>query len=86
MKSNEDSQKNLRDTLEKKNIEKELARNWCIDHNNIAVKVSGSRATLNGIVNSWYQKDEAGRIASSTHGICSVENELQVEYHFELTY
>ena len=86
MKSNADLQKDLRDTLEKKDIEKELARNWCIDHNNIEVKVSGSRVTLTGIVNSWYQKDEAGRIANSTSGICTIENELQVEYHFELTY
>ena len=66
--------------IEKKDIESGLRRNWSIDSKNIAVKVSGHEATLTGTVNSWYQKDEAGRIAWNAPGVWAVDNELVVEY------
>jgi len=40
---------------------------------------------LTGTVHSWYQKDEAGRIAWKTPGIYNVDNNLLVDsvYNFK---
>lgn len=73
-------------TIEKKDVENALARNWSINANDITVKVTGTKVTLTGKVNSWYQKDEAGRIAWNTPGIWSVDNELLVEYNYSSAY
>lgn len=54
---------------EKVDIEFTLRRNWAISDNEINVSVSGYKATLSGTVDSWYQKDEAGRIAYKVPGI-----------------
>lgn len=71
-----------KDVIEKKEVEKALARNWSINTQDVTVEVSGTKVTLNGTVNSWYQKDEAGRIAWNTPGIWSVDNQLVVEYDY----
>ena len=63
-------------------MEKALARNWSINSQDIHVKVAGTKVTLTGTVSSWYQKDEAGRIAWNTPGIWTVDNELVVEYDY----
>ncbi len=68
------------DEIEKKDIERALARNWTIDDKEVQVEVSGNRVTLNGIVHSLYQKDEAGRIAWNAPGVWSVDNELVIQY------
>jgi len=68
------------DQIEKRDIEKALRRNWSIDDQDITVKASGHKATLTGTVDSWYQKDEAGRIAWNAPGVWTVDNELVVEY------
>jgi osmotically-inducible protein OsmY len=68
------------DDIEKKNIEKALARNWSLNTQEIEVSVSGTTLVLNGIVNSSYQKEEAERIAWNTPGVWTVDNELVVEY------
>lgn len=73
-----------RDTIEQKAVESALARSFSINDNDIQVKVSGTKVTLTGTVSSWYQKEEAGRIAWKTKGIWSVENELEVDYYSEL--
>ena len=70
------------DAIEKKEIEKALARNWSINSKDINVIVSGTKVKLTGTVNSWYQKDEAGRIAWNTPGVWSVDNELAIEYDY----
>jgi len=70
------------DAIEKKDVEKALARNWSINTQDIKVKVAGTKVTLTGTVSSWYQKDEAGRIAWNTPGIWSVDNELVIEYDY----
>jgi len=70
------------DTIEKKDVEKALARNWSINSQDVNVKVSGTKVTLTGSVSSWYQKDEAGRIAWNTPGVWNVDNELVVEYDY----
>jgi osmotically-inducible protein OsmY len=68
------------DALEKADIESALERNWSVSDQDIQVKVSGHKATLTGTVDSWYQKDEASRIAWNAPGVWNVENELLVEY------
>jgi osmotically-inducible protein OsmY len=68
------------DVIEKADIENALERNWSVSAQDIQVKVSGQKATLTGTVDSWYQKDEAGRIAWKAPGVWSVEDELLVEY------
>jgi osmotically-inducible protein OsmY len=72
------------EAAEKSDIESALKRNWSIYDNDIDVKVSGHKATLTGTVDSWYQKDEAGRIAFNAPGVWSVENELLVDYDYAL--
>jgi osmotically-inducible protein OsmY len=70
--------------VEKEEIEDALSRNWSINDSNIHVKVNGTRITLTGTVNSWYQKDEAARIAWNAPGVWNVDNELVVEYDHAL--
>ena len=59
----------IHDAIEKKDVENAIARSWSIDDLDISVAVSGRTVTLSGTVTSWYQKDEAGRIAWKTPGI-----------------
>jgi len=47
----------------------------------ITIRISGSTATLKGKVHSFFQKYEAGRLASNGPGIFSVANELAIEYN-----
>jgi len=72
------------EVVEKADIESALRRNWSIYDNDIDVNVSGHKATLSGTVDSWYQKEEAGRIAYNATGIWSVDNELIVDYDYSL--
>jgi osmotically-inducible protein OsmY len=69
----------IQDHIEKKDIESALKRNWSIDDRDIKVNVSGHKVALAGTVNSWYQKDEASRIAWNAPGVWTVDNELVVE-------
>jgi osmotically-inducible protein OsmY len=68
------------DAIEKADIESALRRNWSMSDKNIRVTVSGHKATLTGTVDSWYQKEEAGRIAGNAPGVWNVGNDLVVEY------
>lgn len=70
------------DAIEKQDVEDAIGRSWSVDDSDINVSVSGTTVTLTGTVNSWYQKDEAGRIAWNTPGIWHVKNELEVDYEF----
>jgi len=72
------------DAIEKKDVEAALARNWSINDRDVHVHVSGTTVTLTGTVVSWYQKDEAGRIAWNTPGVWNVINNLEVEYEYSL--
>jgi osmotically-inducible protein OsmY len=72
------------DAIEKKEVEKAIARSWSVDDSDINVSVSGTTVTLRGTVNSWYQRDEAARIAWNTPGIWHVDNKLIVDYYFSL--
>lgn len=72
----------IHDAIEQKDVENAIARSWSIDDSDIHAKVSGTTVTLTGTVNSWYQKEEAERIAWKTPGIWHVINELTVDYYF----
>jgi len=74
------------DAIEKKEVEDAIARSWSLDDSDINVSVSGTTVTLTGTVNSWYQREEAGRIAWNTPGIWHVKNALVVEPYFTLVY
>jgi osmotically-inducible protein OsmY len=72
--------------VEKNAIENALARNSTINDRDIHVKVSGNSVTLTGSVGSYYQKDEAERIAWNSPGVWAVENELTIEYEYLLVH
>lgn len=72
------------DAIEKHDVENAIGRSWAVDDTDIQVAVSGTTVTLTGTVDSWYQKEEAGRIAWNTPGIWHVKNELVVDYYYEL--
>lgn len=66
--------------VEKEDVENALKRNWALENKNIAVSVSQNKVTLHGTVHSWFQKDEASRIAWNAPGIIDVDNQLTVDY------
>lgn len=71
-----------RDAIEQIDVENALARSLSLDARDIKVEVKGTTVTLMGAVNSWYQKEEAARIAWNTPGIWFVNNELAVDYEY----
>lgn len=72
------------DAIEKMDVENAIGRSWSLDDNDINVAVSGTTVTLTGTVRSWYQKEEAGRIAWKTPGIWHVKNDLVIDYYYVL--
>ncbi|MEO5977799.1 MAG: BON domain-containing protein [Chryseolinea sp.] len=74
----------LKDKIEQREIENALSRSWSINSEDIEVSVVGTKVILNGTVNSWYEKDEAAKIAWKAPGVWSVENDLVVEYDYSM--
>ncbi len=74
----------IHDEIEQQDVKAALERNWSINTDEIKVRVAGSKVTLTGIVDSFYQKDEAEKIAWNTPSIWTVDNELEVEYDYAL--
>lgn len=72
------------DAIEQRDVEAAIGRSWSVDDNDIQVNVSGTTVKLSGTVTSWYQKEEAARIAWNTPGIGHVKNELEVDYYYAL--
>jgi osmotically-inducible protein OsmY len=70
--------------IHQKEVQEAIARSWSVDDTDIEVVVEGTTVTLTGTVDSWYQKDEAERIAWNTPGIWHVKNELSVDYYANL--
>jgi osmotically-inducible protein OsmY len=68
------------DRVEKHDVENALSRDWSIDDKNIKVKVSNHHVTLTGTVKSWYQYEEAERMAWKAPGVWEMDNNLVVEY------
>jgi osmotically-inducible protein OsmY len=69
-----------KDEIEQEGIERALRRNSSMDDQDIQVYVNDNNVTLNGIVNSYFQKDEAERIAWSAPGVETVKNELSIDF------
>lgn len=65
--------------IKKENIEQALRSHVAIDATTIMVTVSEHDLTLSGRVDSWLQKELAGRIAWKAPGVYHVNNELSVE-------
>jgi osmotically-inducible protein OsmY len=69
------------DDIEKSEIEQAIARNWAMNGQDVQVYVSANEVTLNGIVHSFYQKEEAERMAWNAPGVWIVNNELVIDYN-----
>lgn len=74
----------IKDAIEKKDVEKALARSWSLNAKDITVTVNGTNVKLTGFVDSVYQKDQAEKIVWKTPGIWSIDNDLVVEYDYAL--
>ncbi len=70
--------------IQKSSVENALERNSSLYDLKITVSISGHTATLTGNVDSYYQKEEAGRVAWNAPGVWHVDNELVVEYDYDL--
>ena len=70
----------LKKQVEKETIENAFNRNWALNYDSVYVDVSGCKVTLRGTVDSFYEKEEAERIAWNTLGVCAVNNELTIRY------
>ncbi len=70
------------DAIEKKVVEDAIARSWSVDDSDINISVSGTTVTIDGTVDSWYEKEEASRIVWNTPGVWNVKNELVVDYDY----
>jgi osmotically-inducible protein OsmY len=57
-------------------IEAALGRNAELESHKIMVHVNGAEVTLRGIVRSWNERRQAGRIAWAATGVNNVKNEL----------
>lgn len=70
--------------IEELDIRNALARHWALSKCSIHVTISGIKVTLTGSVNSWYQKDEAGKIVWKAPGVGVVDNKLIIESDYSL--
>jgi osmotically-inducible protein OsmY len=65
-------------TIVKEKIEEALKRDAELDAQRIQVEVSGSKVILKGTVHSWFERQEAERVAWDAPGVTKVENEIAV--------
>jgi osmotically-inducible protein OsmY len=56
-----------------------LQNHLALDPNDIEVEVVDANITLKGTVETWFQKELAGRIAWKASGVINVRNELLIE-------
>ena len=68
-----------KDRINKKDIENAIERNKIIGNIAITVEVLDNSVTLKGNVESWFQKNEASRLAWKARGVLEVKNNLHVE-------
>jgi len=65
-------------TLVKEAIEQALKRHAELDAQHIQVETSGSKVILKGTVHSWFEREEAERVAWGAPGVTQVESQLTV--------
>ena len=70
----------------KAKISSAFHRTATIDAQNIEVEILGNKAILRGRVRSYAEKDDAESAAWSAPGIAYVDNKLELEPEFELTF
>ncbi|MBA4053570.1 MAG: ornithine aminotransferase [Marivirga sp.] len=63
----------------KTQISSAFQRNAAIDANQIRVETSGNNITLYGTVKSWAEMKEAERVAWSSQGVTSVDNQIRLD-------
>lgn len=68
-----------------KRIARVLHHQADLDARHIDVSVHGSKATLSGRTESWYQRELAERAAASAPGITEVDNRIVVDYPVRAT-
>jgi osmotically-inducible protein OsmY len=77
--------KSAEHTIEKPEINKQvevaLKSNPYIESSFIKVLSQGSRIILTGKVRSWFQKEEAGKVAKQASGNLNVINDIAISYH-----
>ena len=65
-------------TIVKEKIEEALKRDAELDAQRIQVEASGSKVILKGTVHSWFERQEAERVAWEAPGVTKVENQIAV--------
>ena len=70
---------NRNDAIKKTAIEKAIHNNAALEHDHIEVSVNNNDVNLSGLVASFFEKEEAERIAWKTPGVWSVDNEIGVD-------
>lgn len=70
------------DAIEKQHIIDALQDNWAIDNRGIDVTIDESTVILTGSVSSFFQKEEATRIAFNAKGVNQVENKLFIDFDY----
>ena len=77
--SNEITIKSQKDNnVDKTNLRLVMQNHLALDSKDIEIEVSHSNITLKGSVDSWFQKELAGRIAWKAPGVINVDNELLI--------
>ena len=66
------------DEIEQQAIQRALRGSSAMDDQDIHVYVKENHVTLDGVVNSYFQKEEAERIAWNAPGIATLQNELSI--------
>jgi len=64
----------------KKLVEQALEQNPYVDHTRITTIVLGNRIVLHGKVKSWFQKEEAYRVAQLISGNMYIVNDIVISY------
>jgi len=62
----------------KQKLEEALKRDAELDAQNIKVDTAGSKVILKGRVHSWFERQEAERVAWDAPGVTQVENDITV--------
>lgn len=71
--------------VEERQVRQAFRRHWALAHTDIGVSISGSTVTLTGVVNSIFEKEEAGRLAWKASGVTWVDNRLEIAYKYALS-